>query len=221
MTDLYEAMGVDKNASRDEIKRAYRDKAKTEHPDAGGSEARFQEIQIAYATLKDEDAREKYDRTGEGKQAERHPDAECFNILAKCLMSIIEQDVPINAINVVTQIKQMINAEIQDIRTKTVQLQRMHDRCELVLERLESKTSTNILQSTLQTRIRDIKENVKKAEEMIATFERANELLDDYKDNPDDMVQFVYSSTGSSSSGTVSYTHRSSRPASTASPATP
>jgi len=60
MTDYYQTLGVDRNATPDQIKRAYRKLASQHHPDKGGDKARFQEIQQAYATLGDEQKRAQY-----------------------------------------------------------------------------------------------------------------------------------------------------------------
>jgi curved DNA-binding protein len=59
--NLYDVLGVDKNASADEIKKAYRRLASKHHPDKGGDTAKFQEIQTAYDTLNDENKRRDYD----------------------------------------------------------------------------------------------------------------------------------------------------------------
>ena len=65
MTNLYETLGVPKNASADEIKKAYRKLARKHHPDAsGGDEARFKEIQGAYDVLSDPEKRKQYDTFG-------------------------------------------------------------------------------------------------------------------------------------------------------------
>jgi DnaJ-class molecular chaperone len=61
MTDHYQTLGVNRNASPDEIKRAYRKLASQHHPDKGGDKTRFQEIQAAYATLSDPEQRNQYD----------------------------------------------------------------------------------------------------------------------------------------------------------------
>ena len=66
--DYYEVLGVDKNASETEIKRAYRKVAKKYHPDMNPgdkeAEAKFKEASEAYAILSDADKRRQYDQFG-------------------------------------------------------------------------------------------------------------------------------------------------------------
>ena len=64
--DLYEVLGVNKNASKDEIKSAYRKLAKKYHPDnkETGNEVKFKEIQEAYDILYDDQKRAAYDQFG-------------------------------------------------------------------------------------------------------------------------------------------------------------
>ena len=63
--DYYEILGVDKSASDDEIKKAFRKAAIKYHPDKeGGDEAKFKEINEAYEVLKDKQKRQRYDQFG-------------------------------------------------------------------------------------------------------------------------------------------------------------
>lgn len=61
MDDHYQTLGVNKGATQEEIKKAYRKLASQHHPDKGGDTATFQKIQTAYDTLGDEQKRAEYD----------------------------------------------------------------------------------------------------------------------------------------------------------------
>lgn len=63
--DYYNILGVDKNASEDEIKKAFRRKAHELHPDKkNGDEQKFKDVNEAYSVLGDKDRRAKYDQFG-------------------------------------------------------------------------------------------------------------------------------------------------------------
>lgn len=63
--DYYEVLGIKKDASADEIKKAFRKLAILYHPDKeGGDETKFKEVNEAYEVLKDSDKRQRYDQFG-------------------------------------------------------------------------------------------------------------------------------------------------------------
>ncbi len=66
--DYYKELGVDKNASAEEIKAAFRKKAHEHHPDKGGDEAKFKEINEAYQVLGNAEKRKQYDQFGSSFQ---------------------------------------------------------------------------------------------------------------------------------------------------------
>ena len=61
MENLYEILGVNENATSDEIKKTYRKLAMEHHPDKGGDEEKFKKISEAYDTLGDDNKRGQYD----------------------------------------------------------------------------------------------------------------------------------------------------------------
>ena len=60
MEDFYQILGVNQNATQDEIKKAYRKLAVEHHPDKGGDENKFKKISEAYDTIGDENKRNQY-----------------------------------------------------------------------------------------------------------------------------------------------------------------
>ena len=79
MQNHYQTLGVNKDANADEIKRAYRRLASQHHPDKGGDVKKFQEIEQAYRTLSDPQARAQYDNPGFQSQRFGHPGNQGFD----------------------------------------------------------------------------------------------------------------------------------------------
>ena len=76
--DHYSTLGISKNASDEDIKRAYRKLAMKHHPDRGGDQTQFQKIQEAYDTLSDPHKRSEYDNP-QAQGFQGHPNGFQFN----------------------------------------------------------------------------------------------------------------------------------------------
>ncbi|MGH7175193.1 MAG: DnaJ domain-containing protein [Minisyncoccia bacterium] len=64
--NYYDTLGVEKSASKEDIKKAFRKLAHKYHPDkGGGDEAKFKEVTEAYAVLNDDKKRREYDAYGQ------------------------------------------------------------------------------------------------------------------------------------------------------------
>jgi DnaJ-class molecular chaperone len=81
--DYYKILGVNENASQDDIKKAYKKLAMKNHPDRGGDTKKFQEISQAYDTLGDNQKRAQYDAQKNGfnpfGRAQQHPGFQDIN----------------------------------------------------------------------------------------------------------------------------------------------
>lgn len=63
-SDYYQTLGIDRSATKEDIKRAYRKLAHQYHPDKGGDQERFKEVNEAYQVLGNEEKRRQYDQFG-------------------------------------------------------------------------------------------------------------------------------------------------------------
>lgn len=77
--DYYSTLGVNKNASQEEIKKAYRGLAMKHHPDRGGDANKFKEIEEAYRTLSDPEKKQIFDLGGDPNNNNSGPGGFEFN----------------------------------------------------------------------------------------------------------------------------------------------
>lgn len=92
--DLYQTLGVPRDASKDQVKRAYRRKAKAHHPDKNQttSIALWHDVQEAYETLNDDARRARYDQTGEtsNNNTQKTPHTLALEQLAHIFLGLVD-----------------------------------------------------------------------------------------------------------------------------------
>lgn len=71
--DYYQILGVQKDATQEDIKKAYRKLAHQYHPDKGGDESKFKEVSEAYRVLSDTEKRQQYDQFGQVFEGGQQP----------------------------------------------------------------------------------------------------------------------------------------------------
>ena len=189
--NLYEILGISKDATPAQIKAAYRRKAKEHHPDKGGDEEVFKEIQPAYEVLSDAERRKKYDQTG---GTEKVVDEDSMIRQEVIALFMEELDAHFTQISSSGGIKRILVRKIHRAIAGTIDQISTNKRKLLHLQgykqKVTRKAGENYLVYALQQRIESIEGINGKAEDHIT---RLNKLLAeiesfDISDSGDDFV---------------------------------
>jgi DnaJ-class molecular chaperone len=118
--DLYRILGIKRTASLEQIQAAFRAKAKSAHPDAGGSNEEFEAISRAKRILSDPHLRLTYDNTGEA-EAERVDTrrAEALSMIEAMIAKMINDRTPFTS-NLVGLMKRDLNGTATQIHNACV-----------------------------------------------------------------------------------------------------
>lgn len=172
MTDFYEALDIPKDATTADIKSAYRKKAKTEHPDAGGSAERFSAIEKAYRVLSDEDRRAKYDETGETE--ENDEGAMVRQAVDGVMAEVMENFDPEQ--DLMKAALQVIDAKLSEIRGSKAKTNQKVERLEKALSRIKKDTE-KVVSSLMQSRAKALKRDIALLEQAERVVGRAREIV--------------------------------------------
>jgi len=181
--DLYQILGIRRAAAQEVIQRAYRRKAKTLHPDGGGSVEAFSELSTAYTVLSDPNRRERYDRTGEIQPARpNNLDVSAIEVIAQKLGLIIHAEYDVTSVDIAVLIEQAIREDIAERNAGISSLERAHERARRLRDRVKRKVNgeDNVLARVLDWHEITAKSHIKKNEEAVGSMERALEILKDY-----------------------------------------
>jgi len=183
MIDLYQLLGIKRGATRDEIREAYRCKAKTSHPDTGGSVEQFSALATAHDVLLDERRREKYDETGEIETSKpNNVDVSAIEVIAKKLGLIIHAEQDVTSMDVDALIQQAIRDDIASRKSSIADQKRAIGRVARLRSRAKRKTEggDNMLLRVLDWHERTTKDLIKKNEDSVVSMKRALEILEGY-----------------------------------------
>lgn len=183
MNDLYSVLGIKRTAPRKDIHKAYRKRAKTAHPDGGGSVEAFNQLVVAYSVLSDEGRRAHYDKTGEVELAQPdNLDGGAIEIIAEKLGLIIHAEQDLASLDIGGLIEKAIRDDIAARKASVAHQQRAGDRLSRLRARAKRK---EVGEGDLVARVLDwhevaIQGQIKKNEGIIGHLERALVILEDY-----------------------------------------
>lgn len=199
MSDPYSDLGVPKDASPEDIKKAYRKKAGKTHPDkAGGDKEAFQKASKAYALLSDSSRRSDYDKTGrDGIQDEN---AVLLQELAQLMFSIIDQVQDVMSTNILEIMNQNIHQHVRQVNEEIRKQTHAIEKRKVVIKRFHKKKGKgkdSIVVAMLKADVDKRMTGIERANEQIAKLTKMLGLLNDYEYRCDSMPSFSSSSSTS------------------------
>jgi curved DNA-binding protein CbpA len=185
ITDLYELLGVLRDASDDDIEMAFRKKAKALHPDKGGNADAFAALARAIAVLRDPEKRAHYDRFGNAndRAAQADPAIELVKIevdglLGAFLGSDKRAIFYVDVVKVMTDaFDDKIAAIEKQIKTLKVDTVRVAD----FASRFEADDDDNLIRKMIEYKVRSMTQAMANAERIIETHRAAREIAASHK----------------------------------------
>ena len=181
MTDLYDILLVDRDASPHTIKAAYRRLVKTHHPDAGGDRTLFEQIQRAYDTLMDAEKRRIYDATGaiDDEPAE-NPDAGAIATIDSIINVVLGNEEKWKG-SFLDQVRRAVAATKADTEAKISELDKKRRTSERTRRKIQRKAEAKaIIEPMLDRQIEELTAAIADGNEYVVMLDRCTELLVGY-----------------------------------------
>ena len=199
MKDFYDVLGVKKDASQDQIKKAYRGKAVNAHPDKGGSQEDMAELSRAYSTLKDPITRIEYDRTGKEPEDTKSLSRD---IIMNVFIDVLKlSDEPPNLLAYAVA---SVNSRIANLLKEKRQVASKFDNLKRKRTRITKKkegSELNLWQVLIDKQLEAGNGILNEVDKRIKAHEDALKMLEDYEGNDvASFVQYAYTSTMTSTS---------------------
>lgn len=198
--DLYEILGIGHDATKEEIKKAYRKLALKYHPDhnPGNQEAeeKFKEVNMAYEVLSDPDKKKEYDETG-NYDGEDNVRKAAIDHLRSMMAQAVKQDNEMSRISsfgslyesdntLMKKIMRALAKQKADTNSSIVEarktIKHLEEKKKKVRMKDNAKHSFNIFESTVDVLINNSKAYVAQAEGQLEMLNIATELASDYED---------------------------------------
>lgn len=183
MDNLYDILGVSKDANLKEIKKAYKKKAVETHPDKGGNEELFKNVQEAYAILSDPAKRNMYDMTGQVQN---------FSFEDRCRKFFSEFVIPnfveiertsFERVNAIDLIKAMITDKTAALKSEIEKFKDAKEKLEIFLKRKRKKNteSDDTLKMYFEPHIKQYEVQIFMYEDELEFVEAVENMIDGYE----------------------------------------
>lgn len=201
---LYDDLAIDEKATPDQIKKAFRKKAKQTHPDNGGKSDEFRAIAKAYNILSDEEKRKRYDN-GENpdhiNQSNTH-EQQVLSTVFCIFNNIVDQNIDLIHNNLFDIIRQTLQANQQNFRAEKNKNQKNIERYTNILRRIKKKDKSHIFIQLLDDKIKGCNAIIIQLDDNINVCEDALKLIEECEyETETHHIRFQYASTSTSTTG--------------------
>jgi len=197
---LYEYLGLDKTATKEQIKKAYRKKAQKAHPDRGGKPEEFHKLSVAYTVLMDDQKKAHYDSTGKYNEKKNNLDQQAFQELFTLINKLIGEMIQGNVEVIQKNIIKTVNMGIEQGIANTVDVIKKAKKKEKNLKSLKKRFSykgdkINIVNNIFEQQSKVLANCILQAENMKIIGEKMLEMLKDYEFRVDEKNQKDFTAT--------------------------
>ena len=188
--DLYDVLGVDKRASRKEIKSAYYKKARESHPDAGGRADDFQKAVTAYSVLVDDGKRAQYDQAGQYSSGANTIREKAYQeitmIIDTEITGLLASEKKFFHEDIILNITERIKPVISKSKQEAAKAKKKEAKLFSLLERFKYEgRGCSIIDGLREHYRKSIANQIMQAEEVAEIGEEMLKILRDYKFEPD------------------------------------
>lgn len=177
--NLYAVLEVERGATQEEIKKAYRNKAKLHHEDKGGDNETMVLINRAYAILKDEMKRKHYDETG---QENAYDFQQKFaNLVQQLFFKVISENHSIEHVDLIKKFKKEVSTQLEAQEKQLEEADAAGEKLQKVIDRLTVKQGENRIGAILEMNMDNFRKHKKTIEINICFFKDCLEAIDHYE----------------------------------------
>lgn len=181
--DPYAELGVSKDATEDEIKAAFRKRAKETHPDKdGGSSSEFERVKQSHLVLTDPERRKKYDETGDtADNPAKSIQQRAMELVGSLIGAAIDSDKDLEHMDIVADLMQFLGDQAKDYGAEQKKLKAKQKRAEKFAKKIKRKKGgENLVSRMAETHARSFLKAINTLTEIIEIHKRASEILADY-----------------------------------------
>lgn len=170
----YETLGVEPHASAEEIKKAYRAKARKSHPDLGGDKESFSRVLTAFNVLSDPGKRERYDKTGDDSE-QRMPGAQ--EILGAMIMEAMASDG-----DPILVIRRTLHSRLAESKKQVKECERLSSRIEKkiksLLEHNDPSPQREFFEELMQQKLQCAFSGTEEGKRLIESLQAALDMIE-------------------------------------------